>query len=63
MDETRTAIQTTRKGNMTMTNYLRQKKVWCDVLTLAGDPYPKAHLISNVLFGLDASYLPIVLQI
>ena len=48
---------------MTLTDYLRQKKAWSDVQTLTGDPYPEARLLSNVLFGLDASYLPIVLQI
>lgn len=60
MDDTRTAIQTTRKDNTSMVDYLRQKKAWSDVLTLAWDPYTEAHLISNVLSGLDASYLPIV---
>ncbi|KAM6597528.1 hypothetical protein CsatA_008052 [Cannabis sativa] len=63
MDDTRTAIQTVRKGNTTMVEYLRQKKAWADSLALAGDPYPENHLIANVLSGLDANYLPIVLQI
>uniref|UniRef100_A0A803QD97 Retrovirus-related Pol polyprotein from transposon TNT 1-94-like beta-barrel domain-containing protein n=1 Tax=Cannabis sativa TaxID=3483 RepID=A0A803QD97_CANSA len=63
MDEYRTKIQTVRKGSMSMVDYLKQKKQWSDVLTLAGDPYPESLLVSNVLSGLDIEYLPIVLQI
>ncbi|XP_062104513.1 uncharacterized protein LOC133815719 [Humulus lupulus] len=63
MDDLRTYIQTTRKGNLSMTEYLRQKKNWADTLALAGDPYPEAHLVANVLSGLDAEYISIVVQI
>uniref|UniRef100_A0A803PEH4 Integrase catalytic domain-containing protein n=1 Tax=Cannabis sativa TaxID=3483 RepID=A0A803PEH4_CANSA len=63
MDDTRTLIQTTRKGSTLMSEYLRQKKNWSNMLALAGDPYPEAHLVANVLFGLDAEYLSIVVQI
>ncbi|XP_030477943.1 uncharacterized protein LOC115694979 [Cannabis sativa] len=63
MDDTRTLIQTTRKGATPMVEYLKQKKMWSDSLALAGDPYPEAHLISNVTSGLDAQYLAIVVQI
>uniref|UniRef100_A0A803PCU5 Reverse transcriptase Ty1/copia-type domain-containing protein n=1 Tax=Cannabis sativa TaxID=3483 RepID=A0A803PCU5_CANSA len=50
MDDTHTLIQTTRKGSTPMSEYLRQKKNWSDMLALAGDPYPEAHLVANVLF-------------
>uniref|UniRef100_A0A803PAZ1 Retrovirus-related Pol polyprotein from transposon TNT 1-94-like beta-barrel domain-containing protein n=1 Tax=Cannabis sativa TaxID=3483 RepID=A0A803PAZ1_CANSA len=63
MDDTRTKIQTTRKGGTTMADYLRQKRNWADSLALAGDPYQEAHLIANVLSGLDAEYLTIVCQL
>uniref|UniRef100_A0A803NFL4 Uncharacterized protein n=1 Tax=Cannabis sativa TaxID=3483 RepID=A0A803NFL4_CANSA len=46
-----------------MTEYLKQKRIWADSLALAGNPYPEKHLISNVLSGLDAEYLFIVVQI
>uniref|UniRef100_A0A803NN97 Retrotransposon Copia-like N-terminal domain-containing protein n=1 Tax=Cannabis sativa TaxID=3483 RepID=A0A803NN97_CANSA len=63
MDDTRTLIQTVRKGSTPMTEYLRQKKNWADMLAIAGDPYPEAHLVVNMLSGLDAEYLSIVVQI
>ncbi|XP_062101887.1 uncharacterized protein LOC133808894 [Humulus lupulus] len=63
MDDTRILIQTVRKGSTPMGEYLRQKKNWSDILALAGDPYPEAHLVANVLSGLDAEYLSIVVQI
>lgn len=63
MDEYRTKIQTVRKGSMSMADYLRQKRQWADVLALAGDPYPEALLVSNVLSGLNMEYLPIVLLV
>uniref|UniRef100_A0A803QBQ7 GAG-pre-integrase domain-containing protein n=1 Tax=Cannabis sativa TaxID=3483 RepID=A0A803QBQ7_CANSA len=63
IDDTRTLIHTTRKGTTPMVEYLRQKKMWLDSLALARDPYPEAHLISNVTSGLDAQYLAIVVQI
>uniref|UniRef100_A0A803NZ12 Integrase catalytic domain-containing protein n=1 Tax=Cannabis sativa TaxID=3483 RepID=A0A803NZ12_CANSA len=63
MDDTRTLIQTHRKGSSTMGDYLRQKKCWADSLALAGDPYPESHLISNVLSSLGAEYLTIIVQI
>ena len=63
MDETRTLIQTTRKGSTPMTEYLHQKKAWADSLALPGDPYPESQLIANVLSGLDADFLPIILLI
>uniref|UniRef100_A0A803Q4P4 Integrase catalytic domain-containing protein n=1 Tax=Cannabis sativa TaxID=3483 RepID=A0A803Q4P4_CANSA len=63
MDDIRTLIQTTRKGSTPMSEYLRQKKNWSDMLALVGDPYPEAHLVANVLSRLDAEYLSIVLQI
>ena len=37
--------------------------MWSDSLALAGDPYPEAHLISNVIAGLRAEYLLTVYQI
>lgn len=63
MDDTRTLIQSTRKGSSTMVEYLWQKKNWADILTLAGDPYLVSHLISNVLSGLGIEYISIVTQI
>ncbi|KAM6545892.1 hypothetical protein CsatB_026628 [Cannabis sativa] len=63
MDDTRTLIQTTKKGSTPMIEYLRQKKSWADSLALAGEPYPEAQLVTNVLSGLDINYLTIVLQI
>uniref|UniRef100_A0A803PPY9 GAG-pre-integrase domain-containing protein n=1 Tax=Cannabis sativa TaxID=3483 RepID=A0A803PPY9_CANSA len=63
MDDMRTYIQTTRKGSLSMTAYLKQKKNWADTLALAGDSYPEAHLVANVLSGLDAEYISIVVQI
>lgn len=63
MDDYRTKIQTVRKGSTSMTDYLRLKRQWADVLALAGDPYPENLLVSNVLSGLDIEYLPVVLII
>ncbi|KAK0605463.1 hypothetical protein LWI29_027163 [Acer saccharum] len=63
MNAVRTSIQTTRKGTISMEEYLKQMKSWADVLAIAGDPYPEPLLISNVLSGLDADYMPIVVLI
>lgn len=63
MDELRDKIQLTSKGSHTMTEYLRLKRSWADMLALAGDPYPEHHLVANILRGLDAEYLPITVQI
>lgn len=63
MDDLRTKLQTTRKGSQTMSEYLRQKRVWADTLAMAGDPYPEKLLFGNVLSGLDAEYLSIVIPI
>uniref|UniRef100_A0A803QCY3 Integrase catalytic domain-containing protein n=1 Tax=Cannabis sativa TaxID=3483 RepID=A0A803QCY3_CANSA len=63
MDDTRTLIQTTKKGGTPMIEYLRQKKSWADSLALAGEPYPEAQLATNVLSRLDINYLTLVLQI
>uniref|UniRef100_A0A803PHA5 Uncharacterized protein n=1 Tax=Cannabis sativa TaxID=3483 RepID=A0A803PHA5_CANSA len=63
MDEYRTLIQTTRKGMTPMTEYLKQKKMWADMLALAGNPYPEAHLVSNVTSSLGIEYLSIVVQV
>ncbi|XP_062076240.1 uncharacterized protein LOC133780651 [Humulus lupulus] len=63
MDEVRTKIQTVRKGGLTMSEYLRQKRQWADVLTLAGEPYPEKQLVANVLSGLDMEYISIVVLI
>uniref|UniRef100_A0A803PB09 Cyclin C-terminal domain-containing protein n=1 Tax=Cannabis sativa TaxID=3483 RepID=A0A803PB09_CANSA len=40
-----------------------QAHPWADSLALTGEPHPERHLVSNVLFGLYISYLPVVLQI
>ncbi|TXG59671.1 hypothetical protein EZV62_014244 [Acer yangbiense] len=63
MNAVRTSIQTIRKGTISMEEYLKQMKSWADVLAIAGDPYPEPLLISNVLSGLDADYMPIVVLI
>uniref|UniRef100_A0A803P9R6 Retrotransposon Copia-like N-terminal domain-containing protein n=1 Tax=Cannabis sativa TaxID=3483 RepID=A0A803P9R6_CANSA len=63
MDEYRTKIQTTRKGSMSMADYLRQKRQWADVLALAGEPYLEKQLVSNILSSLDIEDLPIVLPV
>uniref|UniRef100_A0A803NLU9 Retrovirus-related Pol polyprotein from transposon TNT 1-94-like beta-barrel domain-containing protein n=1 Tax=Cannabis sativa TaxID=3483 RepID=A0A803NLU9_CANSA len=46
-----------------MADYLKMKRMWADSLALAGEPYPERHLISNILSGLDAEYLSIVVLI
>ncbi|KAI9162483.1 hypothetical protein LWI28_027854 [Acer negundo] len=63
MNAVRTNIQTTRKGTMSMEEYLKQMKSWADVLAIVGDPYLEQLLISNVLSELDADYMPIVVLI
>uniref|UniRef100_A0A803NZ94 Uncharacterized protein n=1 Tax=Cannabis sativa TaxID=3483 RepID=A0A803NZ94_CANSA len=60
MDDTRTLIQTVWKGSTPMQEYLREKKNWSDILALTSDPYPEAHLVANMLSGLDAEYLSIM---
>uniref|UniRef100_A0A803NM37 Uncharacterized protein n=1 Tax=Cannabis sativa TaxID=3483 RepID=A0A803NM37_CANSA len=63
MDDIRTLTQSVRKGSTPMGEYLWQKKNWSNILVLAGDPYSKAHLVANMLSGLNAEYLSIVVQI
>ncbi|KAF4347663.1 hypothetical protein G4B88_019351 [Cannabis sativa] len=63
MDELRTKLQTTRKGDKSMAEYLRQKRIWADTLAIAGDPYPEKLLRGNILSGLDAEYLSIVVPL
>jgi hypothetical protein len=63
VDDTRTLIQTTRKGDLIMAEYLRKMKGWPDVLAIAGSPYSENLLTANILDGLDTEYMPIVVLI
>uniref|UniRef100_A0A803PYD1 Retrovirus-related Pol polyprotein from transposon RE1 n=1 Tax=Cannabis sativa TaxID=3483 RepID=A0A803PYD1_CANSA len=63
MDELQTKLQTTRKGDKSMAEYLRQKRICADTLAIVGDPYPEKLLRGNILSGLDAEYLSIVVPL
>jgi histone deacetylase 1/2 len=63
VDDTRTLIQTTRKGELSMVDYLHKMKAWADVLALAGSPYSDNLLTASILSGLDAEYMSIIVAI
>ncbi|KAK0579962.1 hypothetical protein LWI29_034062 [Acer saccharum] len=63
MNTVRTSIQTIRKGNMTVDDYLKQMKSWADILAIVGNLYPKDQLNANVIYGIDSEYMPIVVLI
>lgn len=59
-DYLRQTFQQTRKGNNTMSEYLRLMKMHSNNLGQAGSPGPSKALISQVLLGLDENYNAIV---
>ncbi|KAK9110858.1 hypothetical protein Sjap_018918 [Stephania japonica] len=56
----RRKIQNTKKGSMTMSEYLLKMKEMADFLATAGSPVSDDDLVSNTLTGLDGEYLPII---
>ncbi|KAK9159788.1 hypothetical protein Syun_006129 [Stephania yunnanensis] len=55
----RTGLQTTRKGALSMSEYLTKMKRFSDSLSTAGSPVSNQDLISCTLAGLDGDYLSI----
>uniref|UniRef100_A0A803PS90 Uncharacterized protein n=1 Tax=Cannabis sativa TaxID=3483 RepID=A0A803PS90_CANSA len=65
MEDLRTKLTTVRKGSQSMTNYLKQKRLWVDTLALAGEVMTihDKLLRGNVLSDLCAEYLTIVVPL
>ncbi|KAK9144845.1 hypothetical protein Sjap_004748 [Stephania japonica] len=54
------ALHTTRKGSMSMNEYLLKMKELSDSLTTVGSPITEEHQITSELVGLDMEYMPIM---
>ncbi|XP_022142770.1 uncharacterized protein LOC111012809 [Momordica charantia] len=63
INQLKTSLQTTRKNQLKMSDYLSTMKQLADCLTLAGEPISTSSLLSSVLTGLNAEYLQIICQI
>ncbi|WVZ86147.1 hypothetical protein U9M48_032980 [Paspalum notatum var. saurae] len=60
---TRIALATTQKGNMSMTEYIGKMKSFADEMACAGKPLEDEELVQYILAGLDMDYNPIVSSI
>lgn len=56
-------LQRTRKGSLSMDQYLSSIKSWADNLELVGKVVGQADLVTQVLAGLNEEYTPIVVQL
>ncbi|KAK4259239.1 hypothetical protein QN277_005589 [Acacia crassicarpa] len=56
-------LHRTRKGGMSMSDFLNKMKSIADQLTLAGSPVPHEDLVLHTLNGLDAEYNAIVVKL
>lgn len=57
---TRIALATTPKGNMSVAEYIGKMKTLADEMASAGKPLEEEELVSYILSGLDMEYNPIV---
>jgi uncharacterized membrane protein YgcG len=57
---TRIALATTRKGNMSVTEYVAKIKFLADDMTSAGKKVDDEELVSYLLVGLDEEFSPVV---
>nr|AAU90262.1 integrase core domain containing protein [Oryza sativa Japonica Group]ABF97857.1 retrotransposon protein, putative, Ty1-copia subclass, expressed [Oryza sativa Japonica Group] len=57
---TRLALATTLKGDLSVSDYISKMKVLADEMAFAGKPLDDEELISYVLAGLDDDYEPVV---
>jgi hypothetical protein len=57
---TRMALATTQKGNMSISEYLAKMKSFAYDMASAGKPLEEEELVSYILAGLDFDYDPIV---
>lgn len=60
---TRIALATTQKGNMSITEYVGKMKSLADDLACTGKPIDSEELVRYILTGLDMEYNPIVTAI
>lgn len=63
INQLRFTLQHTKKGTMKMGEYLRHMKQIAANMNIAGEPVSTKSLISNIVAGLEAEYLPITCQI
>ena len=56
-------LQTTKKGNLSMTDYLQKIKSLADSLAAAAQPIPELDLILHILGGLSPEYEPFVTSV
>lgn len=56
-------LQTLKKANLSMHDYLSQVKNCCDLLRSAGYRVSQDDQILHILFGLDSEYDPVVVTI
>lgn len=57
---TRIALSTTKKGNMTVNEYITKMKALGDEVAAAGKPLDDEDMVSYILAGLDADFEPVV---
>ncbi|CAN6294032.1 unnamed protein product [Urochloa humidicola] len=60
---TRIALATTKKGNMTATDYIAKMKSFADEMAIAGKPLGDEEFTSFVLTGLGPHYNPLVTSV
>ncbi|KAL3634153.1 hypothetical protein CASFOL_021207 [Castilleja foliolosa] len=56
-------LQTTRKGNMSMRDYLAKIKMCCDLLATTGNPVSCNDQIMHILSGLGSEYDPVMVTV
>lgn len=57
---TRLALATTQKGDLSVSDYISKMKVLADEMTSAGKPLDDEELMSYILAGLDDDWEPVV---
>jgi len=57
---TRIALTTTQKGNMTIAEYVGKMKTLADEMATAGKPIDDEELVSYIITGLDLEYNPVI---
>lgn len=57
---TRLALSTTRKGDLSVTEYIGKMKTLADEMSSAGKPLDDEEMMSYILPGLDDDYEPVV---
>ncbi|KAL3652810.1 hypothetical protein CASFOL_002491 [Castilleja foliolosa] len=56
-------LQTTKKGNLSMREYLAKVKMCCDLLATTGNPVSQSDQLMHILSGLGSEYDPVMVTV